>query len=127
MTLPELVARLCERQRIKPSRHKDLKTAVRYLAAALQTTPDHLTDLATIETTYRDRLRTYLGSLTPPKSAHIVRNTLDNLSHVFRHAHAAGLLAPVLKSPTVRTRGVMRSAQEARATSPYRATNAVPT
>jgi hypothetical protein len=125
MTVPELVTRLAERQLIKPSRRKDLATAVKYLSRAYQVPPEGLADLATIEATYRETLRAYLASLTPPKSPHVIRNAVDNIGHVFTQARAAGLLAATPPPPKTdgRHRGVHDALRRAQETSPYRAIN----
>jgi hypothetical protein len=125
MTIPEVVALLCERHLIKPSRQKDIKTAVnRYLARAYQTTPNQLSDLALIEATYKERLHTYFASLTPLKSPHIVRNTLDNIGHVLSQARATGILTPI-PAPAQGPRRILRDAlRDAQRSSPYRVTNA---
>jgi hypothetical protein len=118
MTMNELVEQLCEQGSIKPSRAKDLKTSIRYLADAVDATATAITDVESLESSYKSLLKSYFASLKPLPSPYTVRNSLNNLSFLYRTARAAGLIHAVPLRPTTRT--MEQSIHEAAHTSPYR-------
>jgi integrase len=100
------------------SRAKDIKTALRKLADAYETDIDGL-DLASIETTYLEMLRTYFAQCAPVPSAHTQRNTIQNLKQLYRLLHESGIIQQKRVSTVQYTnhRAVMA---EGGKTSPYR-------
>jgi site-specific recombinase XerD len=114
----ELLTMLVTRGSLPNSRAKDMKTALLKLAHAHETDIDHL-DLASIETTYQETLRTSFAQQVPAPSAHTQRNTIQNLKQFYRLLHESG----VIQTPRVSTvqytnhRAVMA---EGGRTSPYR-------
>jgi hypothetical protein len=128
MTLADLLTTLDTRGALPASRGKDMKTSLRYLAAALgQPTLDQ----CPVDATCRDpaqwgaALDTHFAALTAQGatiSASTRRNTRNNLRVVFRLAEAHGLLKAPLPPRlfTKPQRKVFDSQQ--RATAPYQAT-----
>jgi hypothetical protein len=87
----ELLNTLVARGTIDPNtRGKDIKTALRKLARAYETDLDHL-DLATIETTFVNRLRTFFAQCSPVPSAYTQRNTIQNVKQLYRLLHESGV------------------------------------
>jgi hypothetical protein len=114
----DLFQQLCDQGAIPPSRAKDIKTSLRYLAQALNTTPNALADADSLNTGYRNILQSFFAGLESPPSPHTIRNTLNNLSFLFRTAHAHGLIQTFKPRPERMTH---REAHRVlRATSPYR-------
>jgi len=121
VNLQELFQALCDRQILPPSRQKDVKTAIRYLSAALGRAPDTITDLEQVEATYKEAVRAYFER--HPKGPSTVRNTLNFLSRLFREATAAKLLyvrEVTPHPPYGRGKTTKHILQEAMAASPYR-------
>jgi hypothetical protein len=119
MTLDDLLTEILKRGTVAPSRTKDLKTSVRYLTQALAVHPAHLAnDAEALESPYRQILRTYFASLDTTPSPHTIRNTLNNLSFLYRTARACELIHTVLPRPTHWT--AMQARQQRKQTSPYR-------
>jgi hypothetical protein len=119
MTLSELLTTLCDRRAIPTSRVKDLKTSVRYLARALKAeAPEAVTDAETLSTRYRPLLHVYFAALEPGPSPHTVRNTLNNLSFLYRQAVACDLIPTFTPRPERMSRE--QCTREADRLSPYR-------
>jgi Phage integrase family len=98
MMLTEVLEATISQAHIPASRHKDLKTAIRYLAKALgKEAPEHChdTDFLVPEAIWKQQLNTYFGALTPLPSIHTVRNTRNNLRYLLRQAHAHGIIHPI--------------------------------
>jgi len=125
MTLADLLTTLTTRGVVPASRAKDMKTSLRYFAAALgQPTPEQcpVDGACRDPQAWADALETHFAALTAQGrtiSAVTRRNTRNNLRVIFRLAEAHGLLtAPMpprlLKAPQ---REVFRRAQ--RETAPY--------
>jgi hypothetical protein len=108
---------------IPPSRIKDIKTAINKLAQACQLPPDEL-DLASVEATYPDLLKTYFDSLGPSVSSHTIRNTLQNLGQLYRAAHASLLIADTGAALRSRVPTQKQAHQELQEHSPHRRTHA---
>jgi hypothetical protein len=118
MTLTELLDALTQRSAIPPARVKDLKTSLRYLARAEDTTPDNLINAETLEPRYQTVVRAYFAAMNPNPSRYTIRNTLNNLSFFFRTARACGLLQTFIPQPArQKINNALR--EEASQTSPY--------
>src|SRR5262245_42170642 len=78
---------------IAVSRHKDVRTALRYLASAHGTTPEKLPFTPSIESGYREKLRAYFDE--HPKGHSTVRNTLNFLATLCKAYHTLDLTPPV--------------------------------
>lgn len=119
MTLTELFEALTQQGTIPAHRAKDLKTSLRYLARALNTTPEQLINAEILESRYQTTVRTYFTTLTPAPSRHTIRNTLNNLSFFFRMARTCGLLH--VPPPTASRLKMNRALEnQVASTSPYR-------
>jgi hypothetical protein len=114
----ELLNMLVSRGLIADTRAKDMKTALRKLAIAAEIDLDHL-DLAAIETTAVETLRTYFARCSPVPSAYTQRNTLQNVKQLYRLLHDQRLL-PTLKRSIVKRMTARQARIDARQTSPYR-------
>jgi hypothetical protein len=118
MTLTELFDTLMQQNALPPSRVKDIKTSLRYLARAMDTTPDLLPDAETLGPHYQAAVRSHLTQMKPPPSHHTIRNTMNNLSFFFRTTRALGLLQAFIPLPT-RRKITQELRQEAHQSSPY--------
>lgn len=134
MGFQDTVVRLCEGSLVRPplellnslvtrgylpaSRAKDIKTALQKLADAYAIDLDRL-DLASIEPTALETVRTHLLNLQPVSSAYTQRNTRQNLKQFYRLLHEQRLLPTVKPSP-VKRMTARQARVEARHTSPYR-------
>jgi integrase len=108
-------------------RQSNLKTSLRYLAAACDETPERLSLTEAIEATYQSRLRSVLTA--QGKGASTIRNTIQDVGQFLKAYHQ--LLAtppvPVVKHPEILTRivrdGMTKDSPDPRAawlvTSPY--------
>jgi site-specific recombinase XerD len=114
----DLLTTLVRQQHLSASRAKDIKTSLLKLAAAAGTDPDDL-DLAALEPTYLDTLRTYFTERSPGASAYTQRNTVQNLKQFYRLLHTHGFLKHAIRRPAKRPR-VRAMKLEAGQTSPYR-------
>jgi hypothetical protein len=128
MTLVDLLSTLDTRGALPASRVKDMKTALRYLAAALgQASPEQCTvDTACLEpATWTPLLETHFQTLeTQGRTVSAVtrRNTRNNLRLLFRTAEAHGLLTAPLP-PRLLTRPDRTAfRRQYHATSPYKTT-----
>lgn len=118
MTLTEIRDALLQQGVLPPSRVKDLNTSLRYLARAMDATPETLTNAETLQPRYQPILRAFFANLQPTPSRHTVRNTMNNLSIFFRAAHTCSLLnAFTLRPPRKKINNALR--REAALTSPY--------
>jgi integrase len=88
---------------IPARRVKDIKTALRKLADALQV-PVERVDLSRLPHVSAQTLETYFAQLTPPASPHTVRNTRQNLAQLYDRAVAAGLISTGTSGLSVRGR-----------------------
>jgi hypothetical protein len=70
---------------IAVSRHKDVKTALKYLASAYGTTPEKLSFTPAVEASYRETLRTYFNQ--HPKGQSTIRNTFQYLAQLLKAFH----------------------------------------
>jgi hypothetical protein len=96
-TLIEVYEQVCLKPHEPPliarSRHKDVMTALKYLASAYRTTPEKLIFTPTVEAEYRAILRAYFDE--HPKGRSTVRNTLQSLAQLWKASHA------IQQTPTV--------------------------
>jgi integrase len=124
MTVLEIVDSLVARQSLfleakdPRKRQQDLLTSLRKLAAAFDITLEDI-DLALIEATYQDTLKAYFASLSPVPSVHTQRNTLQNISQLYKAAYEAGVLRP-LAAPTMKPARFAEARRRFLETSPYR-------
>ncbi|MDQ3828657.1 MAG: hypothetical protein M3361_04970 [Candidatus Tectomicrobia bacterium] len=81
-TIASVYHTLCTEDRIPESRQKDVLTALRYLAAAYDSTFDALILTPAIERTYRDTLREYL--MKAGKKASTIRNSIQGVGQFLR-------------------------------------------
>jgi integrase len=88
---------------IAPTRLKDIRTSLNKLAAAYQIPVDEL-DLAGIEATYPETLKTFFAEQSTPASVHTIRNTQQNIKQLLRQAHQAALLGSAARPKTGRRR-----------------------
>jgi hypothetical protein len=125
MTLADLLATLEQRGALAPSRLKDCKTSLRYLASALgHATPEQCPVGAACRdpATWGSALETHFTTLEAQGrtiSAITRRNTRNNIRVVFRQAETHGVLhaplSPSLLTPAHRR----RFSRQLRETSPY--------
>lgn len=120
MRVLELLSSLASSGAIKQNRVKDIKTALNKLSQACQLPLDEL-DLASIEATYPDILKSYFDTLDPIPTEHTTRNTYQNLGQLYRAAHAASLLTSRVRPNRPRRRNMRAVARDMNAQSPYRA------
>jgi hypothetical protein len=112
-SLMDIYQRLCTDDRFpsadvtdptrRHQRQQNLKTSIRYLAAAYDSTPDRL-DVTAVDGTYKDRLRTHLTA--QGKGHSTVRNTIQDIGQFLR-AHldlpkAVPVMPPARKFPSWR-------------------------
>jgi integrase len=114
----EVLSMLVSRGKLPKTREKDFKTALRKLADAYEQELDDL-DLASMETTYSDRVRTYLRQCSPAPSAYTQRNVRQNLKQFYRLLHEVGFLKAATHGTQKRTNHREAMAEGGR-TSPYR-------
>jgi hypothetical protein len=81
-TIADVYHTLCTENRIPDTRQKDVLTALRYLAAAYDSTFDELILTPAIERTYRDTLRDYL--VKAGKKASTIRNSIQGVGQFLR-------------------------------------------
>lgn len=119
-TLAEIFQSLGTRQGIKATRQKDIKSGLRYLAAAYQSTPEQLTLSPDIETQYKVVLREYLTA--EGKGELTIRNMIQAAGQALRAYHAM-MQTPVVLAvvPTKRRRAqIVPTRHHMSATSPYK-------
>jgi integrase len=114
----ELLNSLVTRGYLPASRAKDIKTALQKLADAYAIDLDRL-DLAAIEPTTLETVRTHLLNLQPVPSDYTQRNTRQNLKQFYRLLHEQRLL-PAFKPSPIKRMTARQARVEARHTSPYR-------
>ena len=88
---------VCWQQLIPPTRQKDIKTAMTYLASSLDSTPDTLQLDQMIEATYRQRFRDYF--LIHPKGQSTIRNTIQAIGQLFKAIHQLDQSPPIPLAP----------------------------
>jgi hypothetical protein len=121
MTLHELLTALSPS--LHPSRVKDLKTAVRYLAHALGAADPTQCREADYRLPWIE-LKARLDHLLTNRQAspHTIRNVHNNLSYLFRQAQAAGLLTiPITRRPLQRRQDIERVHRASRTSGRIRA------
>jgi hypothetical protein len=118
-SIADVCAQVCTHQPplIAVSRHKDVKTAVKYLASAYGTPPEKLTFTPAIEAGYREALRAYFDQ--HPKGHSTVRNTLNFLAALWKAYHTLDR-TPLVPRPAPRVPGVRASIKRLTEDSPYR-------
>jgi hypothetical protein len=102
---------------IAVSRHKDVKTAVKYLASAYGTTPEKLILTPAIEAGYREQLRCYFDQ--HPKGRSTTRNTLQYLAQLLRAFHTLDE-TPLVPRQAPLVPGVQAARKRLSEESPYR-------
>jgi hypothetical protein len=128
MTFADLLTELETCGALTASRVKDMKTSLRYLAAALgagtlEQCP--VTDACRDPATWGATLDAHFQALTARGgvvSAHTRRNTRNNLRTVLRLAAAHGLLAAPPPAPLLTKPPRVAFQRQARATAPYQST-----
>jgi hypothetical protein len=115
-TLLRVYHQLCTDDDLPDKRRKDLLTALRYLAASYDTTPDQLSLTPEIEATYRQRLRDFLTA--QDKGHSTIRNAIQGIGQYLKayHGTVQTPLIPVQRPDVMKTRAAWR---ELLATSPY--------
>jgi hypothetical protein len=101
---------------IPPRRQKDVKTALTYLAASYDSTPDILSISENLEATYRHQMRTYFDG--HPKGKSTVRNSIQAIGQFLKAAHQLTQtpLTPLAPSPIP---GVVDAIRHCNDHSPY--------
>jgi hypothetical protein len=119
VSLMQIYQQVCthEPPLIATSSHKDVLTALKYLAKTYGTTPDVLAFTPAVEADYRQRLHTYFAA--HPKGHSTVRNTLNYLSKLWKVFHTLDRTPPI-HSPAPMVPGVKAARTQLRAQSPYR-------
>jgi hypothetical protein len=116
-SLAEVFASLCQQNLIPAKRQKDVKTAVRYLAAAHGCTPEQVMLVPELEATYAEPLRDYLRA--QDKSPFTIRNAIQGVGQCLRAYHQLVQTPPVLTVATRRPQYKPALRQMAE-TSPYK-------
>jgi hypothetical protein len=95
VTIRDVCMRVCTHHPplIAVSRHKDVKTAIKYLSSAYGTTPEKLILTPAIESSYREVLRTYCDQ--HPKGQSTIRNTFQYLAQLLKAFHTLEQTAQV--------------------------------
>ena len=128
MTLADLLTELDTRAALPPSRLKDCKTSLRYLAHALgyKTLEECPVDEACEKTEkWKDKLEEHFQALTDQGrtiGAMTRRNTRNNCRTIFRQAEAHGLLHTALPSRLLAKPRRNAFKQQYHATAPYQTT-----
>jgi hypothetical protein len=92
-TLFQVYQKLCTEDRIPDKRQKDVLTALRYLAAMHDATPDSLPLTDDLEATYNQDLRTYLTAQGKGQST--IRNTIQGIGQFLRAYHQIPKATPL--------------------------------
>jgi hypothetical protein len=119
-TLMDMFQSLCTKHLIPETRQKDIKTALRYLAAAYTSVPERLTLTNEMELMYKHVLREHL--VAQGKKAATIRNTVQSIGQFLRAYHAL-VRTPVVPpaAPATRRRAQIRpTLHHMVATSPYK-------
>jgi hypothetical protein len=105
-TLSEVYHRLCTEERFpskdvtdcqkRQQRQSNLKTSLRYLAAAHDSTPETLFLTPEVEATYKDQIRSYLTA--QGKGLSTIRNSIQDVGQFLRAYHQLPLKTPVLQA-----------------------------
>ena len=80
-------------QHLPSTRQKDIKTAIKYLAASYNTIPQALTWTTDLEAMYREHLRTYLEH--QHKGVYTIRNVLQTIGQFWKVMHTYQLTPTV--------------------------------
>lgn len=102
---------------IADNSHKNVKTALKYLASAYGTTPEKLAFTSDIEAGYREQLRAYFDE--HPKGQSTIRNTLQYLAQLWKAFHTIDRTPPVPRQAP-KVPGFEVSRQRLNDQSPYR-------
>ena len=89
---------ICREHLITPSRQKDIKTALTYLASSYDSTPDVLLMSENLEATYRHQMRTYFDA--HPKGQSTIRNSMQAVGQFLKAAHQLTQTPPVPLAPS---------------------------
>jgi hypothetical protein len=92
-TLLAVYQNLCTDGLLPDNRRKDILTALKYLAASYETTPDKLPLIPEVEETYRQRLRTHLASQDKGRST--IRNSMQGIGQYLKAFHQLQQTPPV--------------------------------
>jgi hypothetical protein len=115
-TLMEAYRQVQVQKPFSDTRAKDVMTALRYLAASHDSTPDVLSLTPEVEASYRERLRAHLT--TQGKGHSTVRNAIQNVGQCLAKYHEVTQTAPVpVAEPRVPRSNATFEAM--RVTSPY--------
>jgi hypothetical protein len=99
ISVMHLYEEVCRKQLIPASRQKDIRTAINYLAASTDTTPEALPLDRTLEATYRNQLRAYFS--VHPKGRSTIRNTIQAIGQLLKAAHQLDQSPPVPLAPPI--------------------------
>jgi hypothetical protein len=115
-TVFEICHQLGTDHRLPPRRLKDIMTALKYLAAAYDRTPEQLALTPEIEAEYKAKLRDFMT--LQHKHPRTIRNTVQSVGQFLRAVHELPAKTPI---PQVGRRPTWKSARDAMAaSSPYR-------
>jgi hypothetical protein len=90
---------VCTKHLIPASRQKDIRTAINYLTASLNTSAESLLLNPHLEANYRNHLRAYFSA--HPKGQSTIRNTIQAVGQLLKAAHQIDESPPVLLAPPV--------------------------
>lgn len=100
VTLLDVYEQVCTEKRIPAARQKDVKTALKYLAASYGTTPHAIPITESLEATYQARLRAYFTE--HPKGTSTIRNTIQAIGQFLKAFHQLTESPPVpVLAPTL--------------------------
>jgi hypothetical protein len=116
-SLLDLYQQICTEKLIPSSRQKDFRTALNYLAASYDTTPEKLPLTEAIEAHYRNQLRTYFEA--HPKGKSTIRNTIQAVGQILRAVHHLTQTPPIAIAPST-IPGFIAAQHDMREKSPYR-------
>jgi hypothetical protein len=107
---------ICRENLIRSGRQKDVKTALTYLAASYDSTPDILAMSESLEATYRQRMRTYFDD--HPKGQSTIRNSIQAIGQFLKAAHQLTQTASIPLAPSP-VPGVVDAIRHCNEHSPY--------
>ena len=115
-SLQEIFDGLCTSEAIPKTRYKDVLTALRYLAAAHDSTPEVLSLMPEMEQTYKAVLRDYLTA--QKKGPSTIRNSIQGVGQFLRAYHQLPANTPI-QQLTPRNRLFEAARKEMGEKSPY--------
>ena len=115
-TLLKVYHQLCTEDRLPDNRRKDILTALRYLAASSDTTPEQCSLTPEVEATYRQRLRRLL--LAQRKGPSTIRNAIQGIGQYLKAYHQMDQ-SPIIPIVRPHAIGLEAARREAYRTSPY--------